>query len=246
MKYPLLLAIGLLLVFGPVSSAQSLNSVFKAQGQDQIFGFGDGVLFREDTVTTNGLSGSVTRYFPDGKIYEKANYSNVKKGELEGKCVRWFDNGQMQISEEYSANKRNGTLLTYYSNGGLRRREEYQNGVSVKSECFSADNKPIPCSDYVLFPEYPGGVNKLMKELQSEITYPRKQIRKNITGQVFVRFIIDKSGVIKASSITKSLDPILDAAALRAVSSLRSWTPGRLDGELTETLFTLPVTFTIQ
>lgn len=245
MRAFLILLVGAAL-FGSEVSAQSLNSVFKAQGQDQIFGFGEGILFREDTVTTDGSTGNVIRYFPNGKVYEDASYSNIKERKLHGKCTRWFENGQVQISEEYAENKRHGVLSTYYPDGKLRRREQYQNGASVKSECFSADGKLTPCTDYVLFPEYPGGVNKLMKELQSAITYPRKQIRKNVTGQVFVRFIIDKSGMIKAPSITKSLDPVLDAAAVRAVTSLRSWTPGRLDGELTETLFTLPVTFTIQ
>ncbi|MBC6605843.1 TonB family protein [Hymenobacter sp. BT188] len=228
------------------TSAQSLNSVYKSQGKTDIFGFGRGVLFRSDTVSADGVRGTVTRYFPAGEKYEEVHYSDLKKGELQGNHTRWFENGQVEVSEEYVANKRHGSLATYYPNGSIRRREQYQNGGLLKGECFAPDGKPVKHFEYVVFPEYPGGVGRLSRTLQSNIQYPKEALKKEIEGKVYVRFIVNKTGTVTNAYVSRSLEASLDAEALRAVNKLQSWTPGQLDGEAIDTLFTLPVTFAIE
>ncbi|UOQ71040.1 energy transducer TonB [Hymenobacter cellulosilyticus] len=226
--------------------AQTLNQTFKAKGAPNDISFGEGVLFRRDTLRTNGPAGVVTSYYPSGKKYQELPLANLKKGELQGTQTRWYESGQVQLTAEYAAGQRQGLLLTYYPDGSKRRREEFQQGVSRKSECYTATGQPQACTEYVLFPEYPGGLKTLLSDIGRRVKYPRQQIRKGVAGKVLINFIIDKTGGVKGAYVLKGLAPVLDEEALRVVNSLKGWTPGRLDGEPVDALFTLPVTFAIQ
>ncbi|TGE13942.1 energy transducer TonB [Hymenobacter elongatus] len=229
------------------AQAQTLNAYFKAQGKNDDLGLGAGVLFRPDTIRTAGTAGgTVVKYFPSGKKYEEIPFANLRKGEVQGTQTRWFESGQVQATEDYTAGKRQGRLLTFYADGTARRREQYQNGVSTKQECLAADGKPVSCADYVVFPEYPGGLMTLLTQIQTSTRYPRQQIRQGIQGKVLVDFIIDKTGAVTSARIKQGLSVPLDEEALRVVNSLKGWTPGRLDGEPADVLFTLPVTFAIR
>ncbi|GAA3939883.1 TonB family protein [Hymenobacter algoricola] len=229
------------------TTPQTLNAYFKAQGKNDDLGFGPGVLFRTDTLRTAGTAGGrVRRYFPSGKKYEEVPFANLRKGELQGRQTRWFESGQLQATEDYAAGQRQGRMVTFYPDGTVRRRQEYARGVPGKSECFAPNGQSVTCPEYVVFPEYPGGLPALLTHIQSSTRYPKAQIRQGIQGKVLVDFIIDKTGAVTNARIKQGLAPALDEEALRVVSSLRAWTPGRLDGEATAVLFTLPVTFAIR
>ncbi|SHJ52350.1 protein TonB [Hymenobacter daecheongensis DSM 21074] len=246
----LVAAATLLAVVAPAlaqTAPQTLNAYFKAQVKNDDLGFGPGILFRTDTVRTTGAAGgTVTKYFPSGKTYEEIPFANLRKSEVQGRQTRWFESGQVQATEEYAAGKREGNLLTFYPDGRARRREEYRNGSSTKSACFAADGQPMPCADYVVFPEYPGGIMALLTQVQSRTRYPKPLIRQGVQGKVLVDFIIDKTGAVTNARVKQSGAAPLDAEALRVVNSLTGWTPGQLDGEAVDVLFTLPVTFAIR
>ncbi|UOQ51807.1 energy transducer TonB [Hymenobacter cellulosivorans] len=247
MRISTLLLVGALLA-GAVAPgrAQTLNQAFKAKGAPSDLSFGPGLLFRRDTLRTTGTAGVVTSYYPSGKKYQELPLADIKKGELQGTQTRWYESGQVQLTAEYAAGQRQGLLLTYYPDGSKRRREEFQQGVSRTSACYSAASQPQTCTEYVEFPEYPGGLKALLTDIGRRVKYPRKQIRQGVEGKVLINFIIDKTGSVQGAYVLKSLAPVLDQEALRVVNSLVGWTPGRLDGELVDALFTLPVTFAIQ
>lgn len=92
-------------------------------------------------------------------------------------------------------------------------------------------------------PMYPGGMEELMKFLQKEIQYPQEALDKGIQGRVVVQFVVKKDGSIAEANIAKSVDPLLDAEALRVVSLMPNWTPGKQKGEPVNVRFTLPVSF---
>lgn len=62
-------------------------------------------------------------------------------------------------------------------------------------------------------------------------------------GKVYVRFMVDTSGEIKDATVLKSIDPLLDAEALRLVSSLPKWKPAKHNGVPVNVYYTLPITF---
>ena len=92
-------------------------------------------------------------------------------------------------------------------------------------------------------PMFPGGMQEMMKYMQKEIQYPQEALNKGIGGRVVVQFVVNKDGSITDANVVKSIDPTLDAEALRVVNSMPNWTPGKQKGEPVRVRFTLPVAF---
>ena len=92
-------------------------------------------------------------------------------------------------------------------------------------------------------PEYPGGMGELMKFLQRNARYPKEAQEQGKQGRVIVQFVVEKDGSITDAKIAKSVDPQLDAEALRVVNAMPNWTPGKQKGKEVRAYFTLPVTF---
>jgi TonB family protein len=92
-------------------------------------------------------------------------------------------------------------------------------------------------------PKYPGGEKAMMEYFRTSMKYPRNCMENNIQGRVIVTFVVNKDGSIVEAEVVKSVDPELDAEALRLVNSMPSWTPGTQNGKAVRVKFTVPVTF---
>lgn len=95
-------------------------------------------------------------------------------------------------------------------------------------------------------PEFPGGMNKLISFINSNVKYPASAQEKGTQGRVVVQFIVEKDGSATSPKIVKSVDPELDAEALRIVGQMPKWKPGTQRGEAVRVKFTLPVVFRLQ
>lgn len=96
-------------------------------------------------------------------------------------------------------------------------------------------------------PEYPGGMNELMKYLRSNIKYPAESFEKGSQGRSYIQFIVEKDGSVSNVEVIKSSgDSLLDAEAMRVVSSMSKWKPGKQRGEDVRVKMTLPVAFILQ
>ena len=92
-------------------------------------------------------------------------------------------------------------------------------------------------------PEFVGGMGECMKYLAKNIKYPTEAIEKGIQGRVIVQMVVTKEGYIADTKIARGIDPLLDAEALRVVSSMPKWKPGKQKGEAVNVMYTLPVMF---
>lgn len=80
-----------------------------------------------------------------------------------------------------------------------------------------------------------------------QLRYPEAAYRNHIGGRVFVEFVIDKKGRVINSRVMKSSGHQgLDAEALRVVSELPKWHPGQLKGKKVDTIYILPVSFSVR
>lgn len=95
-------------------------------------------------------------------------------------------------------------------------------------------------------PSFPGGQGALMAWLRDNIKYPVVAAENGIEGKVIVQFVVGKNGSISNVKVVKSIDPSLDREAVRVVSSMPSWTPGKQNGTSVNVRYTLPVTFKLQ
>ncbi len=92
-------------------------------------------------------------------------------------------------------------------------------------------------------PEYPGGINELLKTLGMNLRYPAEAMATNIQGRVVVRFVVTEKGKIASPEVVKSVSPELDAEAIRVLQTLSDFNPGTIDGKPVSVYYTLPITF---
>jgi TonB family protein len=92
-------------------------------------------------------------------------------------------------------------------------------------------------------PMYPGGVQALLEYLQTNVRYPEEAEKQNIEGRVILTFVIGKDGSIRNAKVVKSVDPLLDAEALRVINAMPNWTPGRQNGKPVAVKYTVPLSF---
>lgn len=92
-------------------------------------------------------------------------------------------------------------------------------------------------------PQLPGGMNQLRTYLRQNMKYPQAARQAKKEGNVFVRFIVNERGGIEEARVLKSLDPTLDAEAVRLVESIPAWTAGKVNGLVVACRYNLPIRF---
>lgn len=92
-------------------------------------------------------------------------------------------------------------------------------------------------------PMFPGGDKELMNWLAKNIKYPAAAQENGIMGRVLISFVVNKDGTISEPKITRTAHPALDKEALRVISNMPRWKPGKQGNKPVRVKFTLPVTF---
>ena len=115
-----------------------------------------------------------------------------------------------------------------------------------------AQQKPVEKVDsdgvYLMpdqLPEFPGGIQAVMKFLSTNIKYPVEAQKKGISGRVIVQFVIMEDGTLDQAKVIRGVDPLLDEEALRVVKSMPKWKPGMDRGEAVKVRFTAPIMFNL-
>ena len=110
----------------------------------------------------------------------------------------------------------------------------------------SASNKEINYETLVdEMPTFIGGQEKLFEFFAQNTQYPISARLKNIEDTVYVGFIVMSDGSIEYVDIKKGISDCekCNKEALRVVSLMPDWKPGKLDGLPVNVAFTVPVRF---
>jgi TonB family protein len=94
-------------------------------------------------------------------------------------------------------------------------------------------------------PEYPGGMDGLMKFLMENLRYPEEARNAGIQGTVFVSFIVERDGLVSDVKVLRSVATSLDEEAVRVVKAMPAWKPGRQRGENVRVQYNLPIRFAL-
>ena len=76
--------------------------------------------------------------------------------------------------------------------------------------------------------------------------YPKKARQKGIQGNVYVRFIIEKDGYVSNVEVVRSVDPELDAEAVRVIKMLPRMEPAKVNGKPVRITYTIPISFRLK
>lgn len=109
-----------------------------------------------------------------------------------------------------------------------------------------AEETDVPFVVVEQMPSFPGGDAALMKYLSDNIRYPVIAAESGIQGRVILQFVVNRDGTIVDIEVVRSIDRSLDAEAVRVVSNMPRWTPGRQRGRTVRVKYTLPVNFRLQ
>lgn len=96
-------------------------------------------------------------------------------------------------------------------------------------------------------PVFPGGDREILKYIAMNTKYPEEAKKNNITGKVIVKFVVEKDGSVSGVEVLKSVDPLLDAEAVRVVGTLPKFEkPAKKDGKIVRVNFMVPISFALQ
>ena len=92
-------------------------------------------------------------------------------------------------------------------------------------------------------PEYPGGMEAMMKFVAENLKYPEQMQKEKVEGRVLLSFVVEKDGSVTNIEEVKSPHPVLTEEAIRVVKLMPKWKPGKQDGKEVRVQFNLPITF---
>ena len=112
------------------------------------------------------------------------------------------------------------------------------------------DNEPLSQPDVFdkvdEMPNFPDGMAGLMQYLSTNVRYPKDAKESGTQGSVIVSFIVEKDGSISNAKVTKPTYSSLDEEALRVVSAMPKWVPGKQNGEAVRVKYAVPVSFRLK
>ena len=85
-------------------------------------------------------------------------------------------------------------------------------------------------NDFDVPPQFVGGADSLTRYLSENFTLPNMGERQ-YKGFILVEFVVEASGRVSNPKVIQGLDPLLDAEALRVVSTMPPWKPAEKDGK---------------
>ena len=128
--------------------------------------------------------------------------------------------------------------------------DDGQPAKSVKKEKASnPDMTPDKNGVYQIveeMPQYPGGENALMDYVSKNVVYPKEAQEKGISGRVFVSFIVEKDGSVSNVKVMRGIGGGCDEEAVRVISGLPKWKPGKMKGKPVRVSYMMPITFRLQ
>jgi TonB family protein len=83
----------------------------------------------------------------------------------------------------------------------------------------------------------------LMNYLISEIKYPKEAKESGIQGKVIVSFVVLENGTVSEVKVEQAVSPQLDAEAVRVISAMPAWNPGKIKGKNVKVKLMLPINF---
>ena len=95
-------------------------------------------------------------------------------------------------------------------------------------------------------PEFPGGDGALMKWISTNMTYPTIAQENGIQGRVFCQFVVNADGSVVDVEVVRGRDQYLDREAVRVLSKLPKFKPGKQRGKPVRVRYSVPVLFQLQ
>jgi protein TonB len=130
----------------------------------------------------------------------------------------------------------------------------YENVEGVDSVAFEPVSLPVeppspkaeePFQIVEEMPTFPGGQEALMRYLAENTQYPQNAREAGIKGPVYVQFVVNKQGQVEQAEVLRGIGFGCDEEAIRVVSSVPDWTPGRQRNRAVPVKMVVTIRFTL-
>lgn len=79
-------------------------------------------------------------------------------------------------------------------------------------------------------PSFPGGSQKLIAFINENRKYPQEAYKKGIQGRVTCSFVVNPDGSVSHISVLRGVETSLNQEAVRIMSKMPEWLPGKHEG----------------
>ncbi|WP_375447085.1 energy transducer TonB [uncultured Fibrella sp.] len=147
---------------------------------------------------------------------------------------------------DYKDGFKNGQWTGRLADGSYSYIERYDAGEDLGGMATLLGGKTISYKQSMSNPSYNGGQSAMYQFLGQTIRYPIDAQKKNVSGKVYISFVVCTDGSLCDYDVLKGIYPSVDAEALRTVKKMPSWQPGLLRGEPVRVKYNLPVSFQLE
>jgi protein TonB len=113
--------------------------------------------------------------------------------------------------------------------------------VPVMEEKAQDPNEPFTMVEQM--PQFPGGQEALFAYIGKELKYPEQAVEEGIEGAVFITFVVEVDGSITGVKVLRGIGGGCNEEALRVVSGMPNWKPGKQRGKEVRVQYNLPIRF---
>jgi TonB family protein len=199
---------------------------------------------------TDRVAGKVTLGFTVTETGQVTDVKVVKgvRDDLDQEAVRAFQSVKHAWQPGTQGGKpqsvrTTASLLFFFSPEG-------QASVALADPANDPDANTGPDADGVYTqveqaPDFVGGFPALVTYLSQNLKYPAEARTNNVTGTVFVEFVVRADGSVEAAKVLRGPDASLGAEAVRVVQAMPKWVPGQEKGQLVPVRYVLPIKFAL-
>ena len=116
--------------------------------------------------------------------------------------------------------------------------------VAVEEEVIEDDQPFVKVEE---MPSFQGGDLQTFRNwVQGKVRYPQIAQENNISGRVFLMFVVERDGTLTNIQVLQSPDSSLSDEAIRVLKTSPKWKPGKQRNQTVRVKYTLPIDFRIQ
>ena len=97
-----------------------------------------------------------------------------------------------------------------------------------------------------VMPSFPGGESAMLKYLSTHINYPATARENNVTGIVYLSFVVNTEGEITDLKTLRGIGSGCEEEAMRVIQSMPKWSAGIQNGQPVNVQYNLPISFRLK
>jgi periplasmic protein TonB len=102
-----------------------------------------------------------------------------------------------------------------------------------------------PTKPFTTVQQMPTFSGDMSAYIGSHLQYPESARVANIQGRVLIKFVVNEDGAVTDAVVVRGIGGGCDEEALRMVSGMPKWKPGKNNGVAVKVYFTLPINFVL-